>query len=103
MLGDQTCRIEQDILLTDEFGLKMGLLVTFAGTTVVIVVTVVSSVVVFVLALAIGVYILKRKNIEKKRRGNMLICDRHSLFPFKLLHAKCLTLFSLHNCFLFSK
>ncbi|KAB1207871.1 Cysteine-rich receptor-like protein kinase 2 [Morella rubra] len=40
------------------------------GTTVVIVVTVVSSVVVFVLALAIGVYILKRKNIEKKRRGS---------------------------------
>lgn len=24
MLGDQTCRIEQDILLTDEFGLIMG-------------------------------------------------------------------------------
>ncbi|KAB8455101.1 hypothetical protein FH972_025254 [Carpinus fangiana] len=40
------------------------------GTTIVIVVSVVSSVVVLVVAIAIGVYIWKRRHIQKKRRGS---------------------------------
>jgi uncharacterized protein YneF (UPF0154 family) len=36
----------------------------------VIVVSVVSSVVVLVVGIAIGVYIWKRRHIQKKRRGN---------------------------------
>ncbi|XP_059447008.1 cysteine-rich receptor-like protein kinase 2 [Corylus avellana] len=40
------------------------------GTTIVIVVSVVSSVVVLVVGIAIGVYIWKRRHIQKKRRGS---------------------------------
>lgn len=40
------------------------------GTTIVIVVSVVSSMVVLVVGIAIGVYIWKRQHIQKKRRGS---------------------------------
>ena len=45
----------------------------FAGTKVVIVVSVVSSVVVLAVGLAIGHHIWKNRYIEKKRRGNILL------------------------------
>jgi uncharacterized membrane protein len=41
----------------------------FAGTTIVVVVSAVSSVVLLALGIAIGIYIWKHRNIQKKRRG----------------------------------
>lgn len=45
--------------------------ITFAGTTIVIVVSVISSVVVLVVGITIGIYIWKHRYIQKKRRGNI--------------------------------
>ena len=56
------------------YDVEMGIFCCgFAGTKVVIVVSVVSSVVVLAVGLAIGHHIWKNRYIEKKRRGNILL------------------------------
>lgn len=62
------------LIITNRF---LSINLTFAGSVVVIVVSVLSAVVVFMVGIAIGIYICKHRTIQKKRRGQpkFLISD----------------------------
>ena len=53
------------------FYIKLGhfLLMSFAGGTTVIIVSIVSSLVLVVVGIAVGLYIWRQRSIAKKRRG----------------------------------
>lgn len=79
----------------------------FAGTTIVVVVSVVSSVVLLALGIAIGIYIWKHRNIQKKRRGENLfleICGSLRAILLILYHSKgsrCLHFMEASECVIY--
>lgn len=53
----------------------------FVGSIIVMVVAIVSSVIVLVFGLALGVHIWKRRKIQKKRKGTIFLLSKPILPP----------------------
>ena len=78
----------------------------FADTTIVIAVSVVSSVILLVVGVAIGFYIWKHRYIQKKRRGKKLFlerCGSHGaiisiLYQSKVVGISMLVLYKASKC-----
>ena len=60
------------------FYIKLGhfLLMSFAGGTTVIIVSIVSSLVLVVVGIAVGLYIWRQRSIAKKRRGKKFLLEK---------------------------